>query len=119
MARWLIHWAIATVALLTLPYLFNGVHIDQGMTALIAALVLGLINTFIKPVVSFLTLPFQILTLGIVTLLINAGLLYLVSNIVKGFTIDTFGTAFWAAIVYSLITWASSSLLLPNQAPKP
>ncbi len=115
MARWLIHWAIATVALLALPYLFNGVQIDQGQTALIAALVLGLINTFIKPVVSFLTLPLQILTLGIVTLLINAGFLYWVSNIVKGFTIDSFGTAFWAAIVYSLITWASSSLLLPNK----
>ena len=111
MARWLIHWAIATVALLTLPYLFNGVHIDQGMTALIAALVLGLINTFIKPVVSLLTLPLQILSLGLVTLLINAGLLFLVSSLVKGFHIDTFGTAFWAAIVYGLINWAASSIL--------
>ena len=119
MARWLIHWAIATVALLALPYLFNGVHIDQGMTALIAALVLGLINTFIKPVVSFLTLPLQILTLGIVTLLINAMFLYWVSKMVNGFIIDSFSTAFWAAIVYSLISWASSSLLLPNKAPKP
>lgn len=118
MARWLIHWAIATVALLALPYIFSGVQIDQGITALIAALVLGLVNTFIKPIVSFLTLPLQILTLGIVTLLINAGFLYLVSNIVKGFTIDNFGTAFWAAIVYSLITWASGSLLLPSKAPQ-
>jgi putative membrane protein len=111
MTRWLIHWAIATVALMALPYLFNGITINEPMTALMAALVLGLINTFIKPVVSLLTLPLQILSLGLVTLLINAGLLFLVSSLVKGFHIDTFGTAFWAAIVYGLINWAVSSML--------
>ena len=96
MTRWLIHWAIATVALMALPYLFDGISIDESMTALVAALILGLINTFIRP---------------IVTLLINAGLLFLVSSLVKGFHIDTFGTAFWAAIVYGLINWAASSIL--------
>ena len=111
MTRWLLHRAIATIALMALPYLFDGISIDESMTALVAALVLGLINTFIKPVVSLLTLPLQILSLGLVTLLINAGLLFLVSSLVKGFHIDTFGTACWAAIVYGLINWAASSIL--------
>lgn len=115
MIRWLIHWAIATVALLALPYLFNGVHINQPMTALMAALVLGLVNTFIKPIVSILTLPLQILSLGLVTLLINAVMLFLVSHLVKGFTIDGFGTAFLAAIVYGLINWAISAILPVGQ----
>ncbi len=111
MIRWLLHWAIATIALMALPYLFDGISIDESMTALVAALILGLINTFIRPIVSLLTLPLQILSLGLVTLLINAGLLFLVSSLVKGFHIDTFGTAFWAAIVYGLINWAASSIL--------
>ena len=112
MARWLIYWAIVTVTLLVLPYLFSGVTINEPTTALIAALILGLINTFIKPVISLLTLPLQIFSLGIVTLLINAFFLWFVSNVVNGFHIDSFGTAFWAAIVYSLISLIKSESCL-------
>ncbi len=111
MIRWLIHWAVATVALMALPYIFTGVHINEPLTALMAALILGLINTFIKPILNLVTLPLRILSLGLVTLLINGGLLLLVSNIVKGFTIDTFWTAILAAIVYGLINWAASTVL--------
>ncbi len=111
MIRWLIHWAIATVGLMALPILIDGVTINHWQTALIAALVLGLINAFIKPVVNLLTLPVRILSLGLVSLLINGAFMLLVTKIVDGFTIDTFFTAIMAAVVYSIINWAAGVVL--------
>ena len=111
MIRWLLHWAIATIGLMALPILIDGVHINHWQTALIAALVLGLINAFIKPVVYLFTLPLRVLSLGLVGLLINAAFMLLVTKLVDGFTIDTFMTAIFAAIIYSIINWAASVVL--------
>lgn len=112
--RWLLVWVINTIALMAIGKLFDGIHVDSWTTGFVAAAVLGLINVTIRPILSFLTLPLQILTLGIVTIALNAFCLIMMSKLVDGFSIDGFGTAFWASIVYSLITWASSSLLLSN-----
>ena len=113
MISWFLLWAINTGALLALPYFFDGIHIATWQAALVAAAVLGFLNTIIKPIVTILTLPLQIITLGLFTWVINAGFMLLVGRVIQGFTIDTFGTAFLASIVYSLISWAGASILLP------
>lgn len=107
MVRMLIHWAIAALGLMALPIVFDGVSINHWQTALVAAAILGLINVFIRPVVFFFTLPLRILTLGILSLVINAAFMLLVTKLVDGFTIDSFVTAMLAAIVYSIINWAA------------
>mgnify|MGYP003420495325 FL=1 len=113
MTKWLILWAINTAALMALPFFFNGIHINGWQSAFIAAAVLGLLNTFIKPIVQILTLPLQIITLGLFTLVINAGFMLLVDRVIQGFTIDSFITALLASVVYSLISWAGATVLLP------
>ena len=81
-------------------------------TALIAALVLGLVNTLIRPVLVVLTLPVTFLSLGLFVLVINALLFWLVATLVDGFHVAGFWSAFLAAILYSVISWALSTLLL-------
>jgi putative membrane protein len=80
--------------------------------ALVAALVLGLVNTFIRPVLVLLTLPVTVVSLGLFILVINGVLFLLVSHLVEGFHVAGFGSAFVAAILYSVISWALSTLLL-------
>lgn len=115
MKKWLILWAINTVALMALPSFFEGkIQLGGWQTALLAAAVLGLLNTFIKPIVSILTLPLQIITLGLFTFVINACFMLLVGRMIDGFHIDGFSTALLASILYSLISWAAASILLPS-----
>ena len=113
MISWLILWGINTAALMALPYFFSGIHFTGWQSALVAAAILGLLNTVIKPIVSILTLPLQIISLGLFTFVINAAFMLLVSRFTQGFNIDSFGTAFFASIVYSLISWAGASVLMP------
>jgi len=86
---------------------------DSFATALIAALVLGLINTFIRPVLVLLTLPATVLTLGLFIFVINGLLFWFVGSFVQGFHVAGFWSAILGAIVYSIISWAMSALLLP------
>ena len=108
----LIGWAINALVLLALPYLLPGVHLRGFGQALLAALVLGLLNTLIRPVLLVLTLPINVLTLGLFTLVINGLLFWLAARLVGGFAVSGFGWAVLGAIVYSLISWAISALLL-------
>lgn len=110
--RILLGWAINALCLLALPYLLSAVQVQDFVTALIVALVLGLLNTFIRPVLIVLTLPINILTLGLFTLVINGVLFWVVSRLVEGFSVRSFGWAIIAAIVYSLISSAVSYLVL-------
>jgi putative membrane protein len=110
--RLLLTWLINALALLALPYLFTSIHVEGFGTALVAALVLGLINTLIRPVLVLLTLPVTLLTLGLFIFVINGLLFWFVGSFVKGFTVEGFWTAVFGAIVYSIISWALSSLLL-------
>jgi putative membrane protein len=108
----LITWAINAIALMVLPYLFSAIQVKSFGTALIVALILGLLNTLVKPVLVILTLPVTIVTLGLFILVINALLFWFVGSFVKGFEVPGFWTAFWGAIVYSLISWATTALVL-------
>jgi putative membrane protein len=110
--RLLVVWIINAVALFVLPYLMQSIRVENFTTALIAALVLGLVNTLIRPVLIFLTLPVTVLTLGLFILVINALLFWMVANFVGGFQVAGFWSALFGAILYTLISWALSALIL-------
>ena len=110
--RLLLVWLINAVALIALPYLMSSIQVDSFVTALIAALVLGLINTFIRPVLILLTLPATVLTLGLFIFVINGLLFWFVGSFIEGFVVAGFWAGVFGAIVYSLISWLLSALLL-------
>ena len=112
--RILIVWLINTVALLVLPYLMTSSRISGFWTALIAALVLGLVNALIRPILVVLTLPVTLVTLGLFIFVINGLLFWLVSRMVDGFYVSSFWAAIGGALLYSIISWALSTLLLKN-----
>jgi putative membrane protein len=109
--RLLLVWLINALALLALPYVFPWVKVDSFGAALIAALVLGLINTLIRPLLILLTLPVTLLTLGLFIFVINGLLFWWVGSFVDGFHVGGFWAGVFGAIVYSLISWLLSSLL--------
>ncbi len=112
MTQLLLRWLINAGALLMLPYVFPSIRVESFFTALIVALVLGLVNAVIRPVLVLLTLPVTLLTLGLFILVINALLFWFVAAFIEGFTVTGFWSAFFGAIIYALISWALSALLL-------
>jgi putative membrane protein len=109
----LIRLCITVVIVLLLTYFIKGVRIEALSTtgefkiAFIVAIVLGLLNTFIKPILVFFTLPFTIFTLGLFLLVINAGMVLICDNLVDGFEVDTFLTA----LIFSVLLSISQSIL--------
>ena len=112
--RLLIGWAINALALMALPYLISTVQIKSFGTALVVALVIGLLNTFVRPILFILTLPINLLTLGLFTFVLNGFTFWLASRFVDGFFVGGFWWAVLAAIIYSIISWAISSLVMKN-----
>lgn len=104
-------WLINALALLALTQLLKGFHIDSFYWALIAALVIGLLNAIIRPVLILLTLPVTVLTLGLFTFVINAGILWFASSVLEGFRIADFWTALAAAIVLWAVSFLTNKLL--------
>jgi putative membrane protein len=104
-------WLINALALLALPYVVPSVQVDSFTTALVAALLLGFLNTLIRPLIVLLTLPVTVLTLGLFIFVINGLMFWFVASFVHGFTVAGFWSAVLGAIVYGLISWAASSLL--------
>jgi putative membrane protein len=115
--RLIIRWIINALALFALPYIFTSIHVASFYVALITALVLGLVNALIRPLLILLTLPVTILTLGLFILVINGLLFWFVGSFVQGFVVAGFWPAFWGAIVYSIISWALSALVLDDSLP--
>jgi putative membrane protein len=105
----LLVWLINALALLALPYLVPSVQVESFFTALVAALVLGLVNTLIRPLLVLLTLPVTVLTLGLFIFVINALLFWFDASFVKECCVGGFWSAFLGAIVYALISWAASA----------
>lgn len=104
-------WLLSSLTLLITAYLVPGFEIANFYTALIAALIIGIANAVIRPILIILTLPINILTLGLFTLIINAFILWFASTIVKGFDITTFSAALIAAIILWFIGIITNSLL--------
>jgi len=86
----------------------DGFVIDDSISLLLSAALLGIVNAFVRPVTIFLTLPVTVVTLGFFLLVVNAGMLASVAAIVPGFHIDGFWTAFWGALLVSLTGWVGS-----------
>jgi putative membrane protein len=109
--RLLFVWLINAAALFALPYVFPWVTVDTFWAALAAALVLGLINALIRPLLVLLTLPVTIVTLGLFIFVINGLLFWWVGSFMNGFRVTGFWAGVFGAIVYSIISWLLSSLL--------
>ena len=101
----LIHFIVSALAILVTAYILPGVHVDGIVAALVLAVVLGVINTILPPILVFLTLPLTIVTLGLFILVINGLLVMLASYIVPGFTVASFWWALLFGIVLAIVSW--------------
>ncbi|EJC62038.1 phage holin family protein [Alcaligenes ammonioxydans] len=108
----LLVWILNAVALLVVAYILPGITVASFGSALIAALVLGLLNTLVKPLLIVLTLPITIVTLGLFLLVLNALVFWFAGSILKGFQVEGFWWAVIGAIVYSLVSGLLSGLLI-------
>lgn len=106
----LLIWVLNALALLLVSYLVPGVHIDHIYAALIAVVVLGLVNTVIRPIFILLTLPVTLLTFGLFLFVINASMFWFVGDLLNGFRVDGFIPALFGSVIYSLASWLFSSL---------
>ena len=113
--RLLLTWVVNAIALIALPYVFSSIKVDSFPTALLVAVVLGFVNAIIRPVLVILTLPVTILTLGLFILVINGLLFRAVGSFWPGFHVDGFWAGVFGAIVYSIISWILSSILMPSK----
>lgn len=108
----LLHWAITATSLWVASHLFKGLHFGSPSALLVSALLLGLANAVVKPLLVFLTLPLTLLSFGLFLLVINALVLLLVAKLVDGFRLNGFWTAFWASIFITLLSWVLGSFVL-------
>lgn len=113
--RIILVWLVNALALIAVAYLMPSISVSSFTSALIAALVLGLVNAVIRPVLVLLTLPVTVLTLGLFILVINALLFWLVGSILEGFRVQGFWGAFVGSILFSIVSWALSMLVLRNR----
>jgi len=107
----ILRWLINALAIICIAYFLPGVAVSGIYAALIAAIILGIINALIRPIVILLTLPVNILTLGLFTLIINALMFWFASTIVKGFDVVDFKAAFFGALIMWLVSWLTNWLL--------
>lgn len=107
----LIHWFISALALFIVSRILPGVVLEGFGAALIAVIIIGLVNALVKPFLFFFTLPINLLTLGLFTFVLNALMLMLAGNITPGFQIQGFGTAFLASILLTIVSAVLHSLV--------
>jgi putative membrane protein len=98
-------WVLSALVFILVANVVPGIHIQSFWTALLLALLWGLVGITLRPILLVLTLPVTIATLGLFTFVINAFLLWLLSHAVKGFDVDGFGAAFRGALVLSVLNW--------------
>lgn len=111
----LIGWLLNALALLGVAYFVPGIHVSGFAVALIAAAVIGLANILIKPILVILTLPVTILTLGLFIFVINGILFWLVGHFLQGFDVKTLTAGIIGAIVYSIISWILSAIVIDKK----
>lgn len=107
----IVRWVVNTLAVMLAAYLVPGVYVQSFWSALITALVMGLINAIIRPLVVLLTLPINIITLGLFALVINALMFWLAAYLVPGFDAHGFWAAFGGALIFWAVSWLSNYLL--------
>lgn len=109
--RLLLNWIFNAMALIAVAYFLPGIRVDGFGSALIAALLLGLVNTLIRPLLVLLTLPITVVTLGLFIFAINGFLFWFVGSVLKGFVVEGFWVAVLGALLYSLFSWVLATLL--------
>jgi putative membrane protein len=107
----LVRWLFLAVAIFMAAYMIEGIRVSGFLSAVMAAAVLGVLNAFFRPILLLLTLPLNILTLGLFTFVINALLLMMASGVIGGFKVDGFGTALLGSLVISLVSWLLTSFI--------
>ena len=100
-----LRWLTLTGAILIASYMLDGIHVSGFMSALGAAAMLGILNAFFRPIALILTLPINILTLGLFTFVINAVMLKMASGVIGGFDVRGFWSAVFGALIISLVSW--------------
>ena len=110
--RILLVWLVNALALIAVAYLMPSITVSSFTAALVAALILGLINAVVRPVLILLTLPVTVITLGLFILVINGLLFWLVGSFIEGFVVQGFWSGFVGAILFSIVSWALSALVL-------
>ena len=111
MVRFLLAWLVNTLALIAVAYLMPSITVSSFGAALVAALVLGLVNAIVRPVLVLLTLPVTILTLGLFIFVLNGLLFWMVASWLEGFNVAGFWSGVLGAILFSLVSWLLSALV--------
>jgi len=109
MRHFVFRWLATTVAVMVAASIIHGIRYDFTGSLIGAALLLGILNAFVRPVLLILSAPLILVTLGFFILIVNGLLLWFVPNIVTGFHVDSFGSAFWGAIVIGIVSWILSA----------
>ena len=110
----LVGWIINALALLGVAYFVPGIHVSNFMIALVAAVVIGLANMLIKPILVIFTLPVTIITLGLFIFVINGILFWAVGSFLQGFEVQTLIAGIIGALAYSVISWLLSAIIIDN-----
>jgi putative membrane protein len=109
MRHFVIRWFITTISVMVAASIIHGIRYDSAASLIGAALLLGILNAFVRPVLLILGAPLILLTLGFFILIVNGLMLLVVPHVVIGFQVDSFWSAFWGAIVISLVSWILSA----------
>jgi putative membrane protein len=107
----IIRWLFLTIAIFTAAYMIDGIRVSGFPSAVLAAAVLGVLNAFFRPILLILTLPLNILTLGLFTFVINAILLMMASGVIRGVEVDGFGSALIGSLFISVVSWLLTSFV--------
>lgn len=104
MPRFFWNWVVTSLTIFAIPHLIDSVHVDGFGSALAVAIILGVLNAVVRPILIFITIPLTVLSLGFFLLIINAFLFEFAGSFVNGFSVDSFGSAFLAALIVSLVS---------------
>ena len=107
----LVRWLLLTISIIVTSYLVDGIHVTSFFSAFFAAAVLGILNALFRPILIIITLPINILTLGLFTFVINALLLKMASGVVPGFYVEGFWSAVFGSLIISLVSWMLNSFV--------
>ena len=107
----LVRWLLLTISIIVTSYLVDGIHVTSFFAAFFAAAVLGILNALFRPILIIITLPINILTLGLFTFVINALLLKMASGVVPGFYVEGFWSAVFGSLIISLVSWMLNSFV--------
>ncbi len=111
----LLNWLLSAIGVMLVAYIVPGIEVSGFLTALLVALVLGLVNAIIRPLLVIFTLPITILSLGLWLLVVNAAMLLLVDRLIDGFSVDGFWVAVLGSVVLTLIGWAVNAVFKPKK----